>query len=88
MYKNFEPTRKIFVDREEYLDWMIEALRRCKERSVVLHLRGIGGIGKSSLLEHWRMTIEATIVLDCQQHTEFYDRLNVIAKEAVLLGIP
>ncbi|MFX1270637.1 MAG: tetratricopeptide repeat protein [Promethearchaeota archaeon] len=67
---------------------MTEALRRCKEKSVVLHLRGIGGIGKSSLLEHWKKTVETTIVLDCQQYTEFYDRLNVLAKGAVLLGIP
>lgn len=88
MYKNFEPSEKIFVDREEYLDWMDEALKRCEEKSVVLHLRGIGGIGKSSLLEYWKKTVASTIVLDCQQYTEFYDRLNVLAKEAVLLGIP
>ena len=88
MYKHFEPSEKIFVDREEYLDWMDEALKRCEEKSVVLHLRGIGGIGKSSLLEHWKKTVETSIVLDCQQYTEFYDRLNVIAKEVVLLGIP
>ncbi|UCH05781.1 MAG: tetratricopeptide repeat protein, partial [Candidatus Thorarchaeota archaeon] len=74
------------MDREEYLDWMAEALERCKEQSVVLHLRGIGGIGKSSLLDHWRSTIDETIRLDCEQYTEFYDRLNVIAKGAVLLG--
>ncbi|MFW9967008.1 MAG: tetratricopeptide repeat protein [Candidatus Thorarchaeota archaeon] len=88
MYKHFEPSQRIFVDREEYIEWMDEALKRCREKSVVLHLRGIGGIGKSSLFEHWKKTVEATIVLDCQQYTEFYDRLNIIAKEAVMLGIP
>ncbi|MHA1926299.1 MAG: hypothetical protein ACW974_10330, partial [Candidatus Thorarchaeota archaeon] len=87
MYERFEPANRIFVDREEYLDWMADALERCKERSVVLHLRGIGGIGKSSLLDHWTSTIDSTIRLDCEQYTEFYDRLNVLAKGAVLLGV-
>ncbi|MHA1925206.1 MAG: tetratricopeptide repeat protein [Candidatus Thorarchaeota archaeon] len=87
MYEHFEPVDRVFVDREEYLDWMTEALERCRERSVVLHLRGIGGIGKSSLLDYWKSTIDDTIRLDCEQYTEFYDRLNVIAKGAVLLGV-
>ncbi|MFX1263421.1 MAG: tetratricopeptide repeat protein, partial [Promethearchaeota archaeon] len=87
MYEHYEPSERVFVDREEYLDWMAGALERCKERSVVLHLRGIGGIGKSSLLDHWKSTIDETICLDCEQYTEFYDRLNVIAKGLVLLGV-
>jgi tetratricopeptide (TPR) repeat protein len=87
VYERYEPTDRVFVDREEYLEWMDEALQRCKEKSVVLHLRGIGGIGKSSLLDYWKNKLDATIVLDCQQYTEFYDRLNVLAKGAVLLGV-
>ncbi|MGY5853882.1 MAG: tetratricopeptide repeat protein [Candidatus Thorarchaeota archaeon] len=87
MYEKYEPSDKIFVDREEYLDWMQEALKRCKEKSVVLHLRGIGGIGKSSLQDHWTSTIESTIRLDCSQYSDFYTRLNVLAKGALLLGI-
>ncbi|MHA2380444.1 MAG: tetratricopeptide repeat protein [Candidatus Thorarchaeota archaeon] len=87
MYEHYEPTERVFVDREEHLDWMTEALERCKERSVVLHLRGIGGIGKSSLLDRWKSTIDETIYLDCERYTEFYDRLNVIAKGAVHLGV-
>ncbi|MHA2379422.1 MAG: tetratricopeptide repeat protein [Candidatus Thorarchaeota archaeon] len=87
MYEHYEPSERVFVDREEYLEWMAEALERCKERSVVLHLRGIGGIGKSSLLDHWKSTIDETIHLDCERYTEFYDRLNVIAKGAVHLGV-
>ncbi|MFW9804125.1 MAG: tetratricopeptide repeat protein [Candidatus Thorarchaeota archaeon] len=87
MYEHFEPVDRVFVDREEHLDWMTEALERCKEQSVVLHLRGIGGIGKSSLLDHWKSMINETIHLDCERYTEFYDRLNVIAKGAVHLGV-
>lgn len=87
MYERFEPADRVFVDREEYLDWMVEALERCKERTVVLHLHGIGGIGKSSLLDHWKSTIDETIRLDCEQYTDFYARLNVIAKGAILLGV-
>jgi hypothetical protein len=87
MYKHYESAETIFVDREEYIEWMNEALRRCKEKSVVLHLHGIGGIGKSSLLDYWSRTIESTIRLDCEQYTEFYHRLNVLAKGAVYLGV-
>ncbi|MFW9802868.1 MAG: tetratricopeptide repeat protein [Candidatus Thorarchaeota archaeon] len=87
MYEHFEPVDRVFVDREEHLDWMSDALQRCKEQSVVLHLRGIGGIGKSSLLDHWKNTIDDTVYLDCERYTEFYDRLNVIAKGAVHLGV-
>ncbi|MHA1908236.1 MAG: tetratricopeptide repeat protein, partial [Candidatus Thorarchaeota archaeon] len=58
-----------------------------KEKSVVLHLRGIGGIGKSSLQDYWTSTIESTIRLDCSQYSDFYARLNVLAKGASLLGI-
>ncbi|MFW9912805.1 MAG: tetratricopeptide repeat protein, partial [Candidatus Thorarchaeota archaeon] len=87
MYEHYEPSERVFVDRVEYLDWMTEALERCKERSVVLHLRGIGGIGKSSLLDYWKSRIDETIYLDCERYTEFYDRLNVIARGAVHLGV-
>ncbi len=75
------------MDREEYLEWMANAMERCKERSVVLHHRGIRGIGKSSLLDHWKSTIDETIHLDCERHTELYDCLNVIAKGAIHLGV-
>jgi len=87
MYEHFEPSEPVFVNREEYIDWMDEALERCREKSVVLHLRGIGGIGKSSLLDHWNSTVSSTVRLDCEQYTEFYERLNVLAKGAVLLGV-
>ncbi|MFX1416355.1 MAG: hypothetical protein ACFFC0_06060, partial [Promethearchaeota archaeon] len=87
MYQHFEPSERVFVNREEYIYWMDEALKRCRKKSVVLHLRGIGGIGKSSLLDHWNSTVSSTIRLDCEQYTEFYDRLNVLAKGAVLLGV-
>ncbi|MHA2303240.1 MAG: hypothetical protein ACXACD_20040 [Candidatus Thorarchaeota archaeon] len=72
MYKHFEPSERIFVDREEYLEWMDEALERCRDKSVILHLRGIGGIGKSSLLDYWTRTIDSTVRLDCEQYSEFY----------------
>ena len=87
MYEHFKPSDKVFVDREEYIDWMSEALKRCKDKAVVLHLRGIGGIGKSSLLDHWTSTLDTTIRLDCQQYQDFYIRLNVLAKGSALLGV-
>ncbi|MFX1474231.1 MAG: tetratricopeptide repeat protein [Promethearchaeota archaeon] len=87
MFKRFKPAEQVFVDREDYLDWMTKALQRCKDQSVILHLRGIGGIGKTALLNHWKRSIERAIFLDCSRVTDFYDRLDALAKGAVRLGI-
>jgi tetratricopeptide (TPR) repeat protein len=87
MFERFGPTERVFVDREEHLDWMTQALNRCKDQSVVLHLRGIGGIGKTALIEHWKRSVEESIFLDCSRVTEFYDRLDELAKGAVRVGI-
>ncbi len=87
MYKHYETSDDVFVDRKEHIEWMNDALARCKERSVVLHLKGIGGIGKSSLLNHWMNTHEKTIRLDCEQYSEFYHRLNMLTKGVVLQGV-
>ncbi|UCE09209.1 MAG: ATP-binding protein [Candidatus Thorarchaeota archaeon] len=87
MYKHYETSDDVFVDREEYIEWMNDALERCKDESVVLHLKGIGGIGKSSLLNHWVNTHEKAIRLDCEHYSEFYQRLNMLAKGAVLHGV-
>ncbi|MFW9967943.1 MAG: tetratricopeptide repeat protein [Candidatus Thorarchaeota archaeon] len=87
MYKHYESSEDVFVDREEHIQWMNQALERCKHGSVVLHLKGIGGIGKSSLLNHWVHTHEKTIRLDCEQYTDFFQRLNILAKGAVLQGV-
>ncbi|MGY5865124.1 MAG: tetratricopeptide repeat protein [Candidatus Thorarchaeota archaeon] len=87
MYEHYKPAQQIFVDREEYLSWMEEALGSCKAKSRILHLKGIGGIGKSTLLNHWTRTVDTTVRLDCQQYTEFYSRLDILAKGAVRIGV-
>ncbi|MFW9793847.1 MAG: hypothetical protein ACFFEE_06090 [Candidatus Thorarchaeota archaeon] len=87
MYGDFEQTEQIFVDREEYIDWLKEAMERCQDRPVTLHLKGIGGIGKLSLLEYWMSTNESTVRLDCEPYTEVYQRLNMLAKDSVLIGV-
>ncbi|NHJ13050.1 MAG: tetratricopeptide repeat protein [Candidatus Thorarchaeota archaeon] len=87
LYKHYETSHDVFVDREEYIEWMNKALQRCKNERVLLHLKGIGGIGKSSLLNHWVDTHERTIRLDCEQYPEFYQRLNILAKGAILQGV-
>jgi hypothetical protein len=87
VYKHYETSEDVFVDREEQIEWMSKALERCKKGGVVLHLKGIGGIGKSSLLNHWVKTHENTVRLDCEQYSEFYQRLSILAKGAVLQGV-
>ena len=66
---------------------MDNALTQCQDQSVVLHLHGIGGIGKTALLEHWKHTIEISLLLDCNRITHLFDRLESIARNAAQLGI-
>ncbi len=87
MYERYKPIRRVFVDRESYVNWMSDALSRCKEKSIVLHLRGIGGIGKTSLFEQWRSQVDNTILLDCRRVVNLFDRLDALAKGATWLGI-
>jgi tetratricopeptide (TPR) repeat protein len=87
VYRHYESSEDVFVDREENIEWMNKALEECKRESVVLHLKGIGGIGKSSLLNHWINTYDKTIRLDCYQYSDFFQRLNILAKGAVLKGV-
>ncbi|MFW9889085.1 MAG: tetratricopeptide repeat protein [Candidatus Thorarchaeota archaeon] len=87
MYEHYDSSERIFVDREEYLEWMNDALERCRKESVILHLRGIGGIGKSSLVDHWHSSFENCIVLDFARVNELYDRLDVLARGAAHLGV-
>ncbi|MGD9397715.1 MAG: ATP-binding protein, partial [Candidatus Thorarchaeota archaeon] len=87
MYRHYETSDDVFVDREEQIEWMNDALERCMKECVVLHLKGIGGIGKSSLLNYWINTHEKSIRLDCYQYSDFFQRLNILAKGAVLQGV-
>jgi tetratricopeptide (TPR) repeat protein len=87
MYERYEPSERNFVDRERYLEWMNDALNRVEKESVVLHLRGIGGIGKTALIEYWKNSVEKSILLDCGHVIDYYDRLDSIAREAVHLGL-
>ncbi|MHA2314535.1 MAG: tetratricopeptide repeat protein [Candidatus Hermodarchaeia archaeon] len=87
MYERYTPSDRVFVDREEHLNWMMNALTRCQDKSIVLHLRGIGGIGKTALLNHWQNSVEASILLDCERITELYSRFDTLAKGAVQQGI-
>ncbi|MHA2142594.1 MAG: hypothetical protein ACXADF_13585 [Candidatus Thorarchaeota archaeon] len=87
MYEHFRSSERVFVDREEHLDWMSEALKQCNQKIIVLYLHGIGGFGRSSLLDHWALSIEATIRFDCNRYTEFYSRLNMIAQRAMRFGV-
>jgi tetratricopeptide (TPR) repeat protein len=84
---HYEPFERVFVDRKQFLEWMENALERCKKESVILHVRGIGGIGKSSLVEHWSKTVENSIVLDFSILTELYQRLDVLARGAFRFGV-
>ena len=87
MYAHYEPSEQVFVNREKHLEWMDNALTQCHDQSLVLHLHGIGGIGKTALLEHWKHTIETSLLLDCNRVTHLFDRLEILARNAAQLGI-
>ncbi|MFX1475253.1 MAG: tetratricopeptide repeat protein [Promethearchaeota archaeon] len=87
MWERYKPIKRVFVNRESYIDWMNDALSRCHEESVVLHLKGLGGIGKTSLFEHWKGMVQNTILLDCSRETTLFDRLDGLARTSAWLGI-
>ncbi len=87
MYEHYEPADRVFVNREAYLEWMRDALERCRDKSVVLHLRGIGGIGKSSLLAKWGKEVSESVQIDFEQHQDYWSRLDVVSRAAVRLGV-
>lgn len=87
MYEYYKPSERVFVNRAEELQWMEDALRRCKRRSVIHHIYGIGGIGKSALFNYWDETFEPSILVDCSRYVDFYERLDVIARRTVQLGM-
>ncbi len=87
MWERYKPIKQVFVNRESYLGWMTDALSRCQERSVVLHLRGLGGIGKTSLFERWKGLVEKTILLDFRRVKSLFNRLDALAKAAAWQGI-
>ncbi len=87
MYEHYDPLARVFVNRDEFLEWMEEACNRCGEKSVLLHVHGLGGIGKSTLLDHWRHTIQESIIVDFSRHIDIMDRLDILARGAVRFGL-
>ncbi len=75
------------VDRNEWLKWMIEALNSCSNSNVLIHIHGVGGIGKSTLLKHWKKEYSNSLLIDCKIHGDFYARLERLASEFNRLDI-
>ncbi|TFG99323.1 tetratricopeptide repeat protein [Candidatus Thorarchaeota archaeon] len=75
------------VDRNEWLNWMIEALNSCSNSNVLIHIHGVGGIGKSTLLKHWKKVYNNSLLIDCKAHGDFYARLDRLASEFNRLDI-
>ncbi len=80
------PWTREFVDRQECLDWMKNAIETCANKSIVMHLYGIGGIGKSRLLKHWHDLYDGCILIDCAKLETPYSRLNHFARSVEHLG--
>jgi hypothetical protein len=39
LYKHYESSTDVFVDREEHIEWMNKALERCKDECAILRLK-------------------------------------------------
>ncbi|UCE09225.1 MAG: tetratricopeptide repeat protein [Candidatus Thorarchaeota archaeon] len=75
------------MDREDYIEWMKEALERCSHEKALLYIYGIGGIGKSALFRYWESSVTTDIFVDCGTHVDFFERIDAVAKGAQRLGI-
>ena len=79
-------TGKSFADRTEYTDWVSELRTNHCDEGLTIFLHGIGGIGKSTLLlelSEW----SSSVLLECDQHLNFEDRLWDFARRLRTLGI-
>ncbi|MEM6792880.1 MAG: protein kinase, partial [Acidobacteriota bacterium] len=52
-------TGRVFVGREEQLAALDSALKISRERTAVVHVKGLSGMGKSALVEHFAADLEA-----------------------------
>jgi tetratricopeptide (TPR) repeat protein len=66
---------------------MQETHRLCSDSNVLVHIHGVGGIGKSWLLKHWSMEFDNSVLIDCRVHGDFYSRLNQLAAKIRSLGV-
>lgn len=84
--EDIEVWKQRFVDRRDWIEWMNTAIAKCDKGNVTVHIYGVGMIGKTTLLQHWRDTLESTIYIDFSSYYDLHSRLNVVAEGIRYLG--
>ncbi|MFX0107617.1 MAG: hypothetical protein ACFE7R_04985, partial [Candidatus Hodarchaeota archaeon] len=75
-----------FVGRSEYLEELDKMIRGLKGKTRIVHLRGIGGVGKTALLRHIKKKHFPAIGVDCEDYSDLLARIERLATEAANAG--
>ena len=59
---------------------MIQSIESVKNRSIIRHIHGMGGIGKSSLLKYWNETIDDSVLIDCNLFTDVISQIGNLVR--------
>ncbi|MHA2015619.1 MAG: hypothetical protein ACTSUH_07745 [Candidatus Thorarchaeota archaeon] len=83
-----ESRRRLFFGRKDILAHVGEMLDRCSDGGVVIGLYGMGGYGKTAILEMCSRLPDAhTFMLDLGSRRDFYERIGALGARARSIGI-
>jgi len=82
-----ESWQREFVGRVDLRDWMTKSIENAKSTSIVCHIHGMGGIGKSSLLKFWNETIDGSVLIDCNLHPEIDSQVGYLVRNYKSRGL-
>ena len=81
------PWQREFIGREDWRNWMVSSLETATTKSIIHHIHGIGGIGKSSLLRFWDQTIDQSVLIDCILQPDIDSQMSYLVRSLKNNGI-
>ena len=76
---------RLFFGRKDILAWVDSWLQKCEGRGIILGIDGMGGIGKTAILQELDKIHKYSIFVDCSKH-DMMTLLNTISIRARYIG--